>query len=229
MREFDRDVQRVPVPGFDDVDLRDLPLVVIDFETSGLSASEDRIVEYGFALFNGGKCTSQIGGFLNPGVPLSEKVQKIHGITDADLEYAPSFSEVFDLFEVVLANRIPVAYNAPFDRRFLLGELDRADKSYTLLPVYLNKTEWIDPLVWSRLLYRHAKGRKLTDMCARLGVRLDDAHRATADAKATGEVLMKLYPQIEAHTYARLIERQQNMGSTQERGYQQWNGRQGNR
>lgn len=221
MRESDRMLKRVPVLGFDDVDLYDLPLVVVDFETSGLNASKDRIVEYGFALFDGGKCISQIGGFLNPGEPLSEEVQKIHGITDADLEHAPNFFEVLDLFEVVLANRIPVAYNAPFDRRFLLGELDRTEMLYTVLPVYLDKTEWIDPLVWVRRFHKSAKSKKLTDTCARLGVKLDNAHRATSDAKATGEVLMKLAPQIKEHRYAKLIEAQQSMGSAREWGYRQ--------
>ena len=220
-------VQRVPVSDYDDVDLVDLPLAVIDFETTGFSATKGRIVEYGFALFDGGKCTAQVGGFLNPGMEIPEEVQKIHGITDADVKHAPNFSEVIELFVATLRNRVPVAYNAPFDRRFLMGELARVPISYEHLPVFDDETEWIDPLVWVRRFHKYDKGKKLTDMCSRLGVKLDDAHRAMSDAKATGEVLMKLAPKIEQRKYADLIKSQQGMSYVQDRDYKEWKSRNG--
>jgi DNA polymerase III epsilon subunit family exonuclease len=223
-------MKRVHVPGYDDVDLIDLPLAVIDFETTGFSATKGRIVEYGFALFKGGKCTTQVGGFLNPGMEIPEEAQKVHGITDEDVKHAPSFLDVVSLFVNVLDDRVPVAYNAPFDRRFLMGEIGRVDALDADVDIFEDKTEWIDPLVWVRHFFKYSKGKKLTDMCPRLGVELEGAHRAMNDAKATGEVLMKLLPKFKEAgidtKYARLIERQQNMGSAQELDYQQWRARQ---
>jgi DNA polymerase III epsilon subunit family exonuclease len=231
--------KRVPVPGFHNMSLVDLPLVVIDFETTGLDPKKDRIVEYGYAHFDKGVCTGQGGGFINPGVELTEEVQKVHGITNDMVKHAPPFFSALAMLTTVMKNRVPVAYNASFDQSFLINELKSPTVSmYQELPAFRDDTEWIDPLVWVRHFHKFAKGKKLTDMCPRLGVKLDDAHRAASDAKATGEVLMKLVENSkmsEDHMvplfslgYAALIEKQQDLAEEQERDYQQWKARQKN-
>ena len=147
-----------------------LPLAVIDFETTGLDPDKDRIVEYGVALFNDGKFLEVMGGFVNPEMPISEAASKVNGITDADVQRAPVFRFVYaHVLNIVLNGFIPVAYNAKFDREFLLQEVSRVMQEKVvertrelntmfvtpeLIRVHTNgimafnpNVEWIDPLV----------------------------------------------------------------------------------
>jgi DNA polymerase III alpha subunit (gram-positive type) len=76
-------------------------------------------------------------------------------------------------------------------------------------------TDWIDPLVWARALQAGAKGFKLVEVAARVGVDLTNAHRATDDAEATGKVLYALLANDRELTYRGLISRQRGYVSGQ--------------
>ena len=52
--------------------------------------------------------------------------------------------------------------------------------------------EWIDPLVWAREIQQGEKSRALGEVAARLGVKLENAHRASDDAEAAALVLYSL-------------------------------------
>ena len=183
-------------------------LAVIDFETTGLSASEDRILEVGVACFDGGELTDRRNWLINPGIPVPEESRAIHNISDEDLKSAPFFADVTAELRNILAGRLPVAYNAVFDRGFLHAEVGRLGPAALAdgrrPPAFEPSVTWIDPLVWVRELHQAEKGMKLTDVCARLGIALDNAHRAAADAEATGHVLLALRRQMPV-TYGELI------------------------
>jgi DNA polymerase III alpha subunit (gram-positive type) len=69
--------------------------------------------------------------------------------------------------------------------------------------------------VWSRELDKDERSHKLGEVCKRLGVPLDNAHRAASDAEATGRVLLAFAPRMPA-TYAELIRIQAQYAATQE-------------
>jgi len=52
------------------------------------------------------------------------------------------------------------------------------------LPPCAKEIEWLDPLVWARELQRDEKSRALGEVAARLGVALENAHRASDDRRA---------------------------------------------
>ncbi|MCA9600581.1 MAG: 3'-5' exonuclease, partial [Myxococcales bacterium] len=83
---------------------------------------------------------------------------------------------------------------------------------------------WIDPLVWVRELQKYEKGKKLTDVCARMGIPLEQAHRASGDAEATGKVLLALAKDLPA-TYGELIRIQTQYAAKQESEFQAWKSR----
>lgn len=184
-------------------------LAVIDFETTGLSSDTDRIIEIGVATFEGGELSGLENWMVNPGVTVSEEVLAITKIDPADLETAEPFANVVDAFRARIEGHLPVAYNASFDAGFLHSELRRlgtsADKGdEELPPAFEPGVMWIDPLVWARELQKEERGMKLVNVCARLGIPLDNAHRAASDAEAAGRVLMALAEQMPA-TYGELI------------------------
>lgn len=193
-------------------------LAVIDFETTGLQPQNDRIVEIGIARFVGGELTGLDNWIVNPGIPIPAEARAVHNISDEEIAHASSFVAVVDELRDKLAGHLPVAYNAGFDRAFLHAELARAAVQPTggnLPPAFAPDVVWIDPLVWSRELFRHERGHKLTDACARLGITQGTAHRAASDAEAAGRVLLALAERLPA-SYGELIRLQGQSAARQE-------------
>ena len=89
-----------------------------------------------------------------------------------------------------IAGALPLAYNAEFDKKFLLEEVSRAGELKSPPPTFRRETRWVDPLSWARELQKEEKSRALGDVCARLGITLENAHRATDDAEAAGHVMV---------------------------------------
>ncbi len=55
-----------------DVIWKDTPLVVIDFETTGLKADEDRVLEVGLVCIDGGIVTESKNWLVNPAMPVPD-------------------------------------------------------------------------------------------------------------------------------------------------------------
>jgi len=167
------------------------PLVVFDTETTGFPNNGARIVEIGIACFIGGQCVSTWGTLLNPGEPIPESASKIHGITDSDVADAPSFLDVLPAVLYHMSDGWPTAYNATFDRAMWRNEMEIADIDLPPHVMFDESLSWLDPLTWIRHI-DGGWGNKLTQACKRHGVDIENAHRATDDAKATGELIYKV-------------------------------------
>jgi DNA polymerase-3 subunit epsilon len=181
-------------------------LAIIDFETTGLTPETDRVIEIGVACFDAGRLTKLQNWLVNPGIPIPEESRAIHNISDEELANAPRFETVAVELAEVLRDHIPVAYNAAFDRSFLQAELKRlAGLAFAPIPpAFIADVVWVDPLVWVRELFQEEKSRKLTDVSARLGIPLDNAHRAASDAEAAGRVLLALVDKLPV-TYGEMV------------------------
>ena len=177
--------------------LVDQPLAVIDTETTGRDPSRgDRVIEIGIVYFDRGEVSARHSLLVDPGIPIPADSTAVHGITDAHVKGKPRFDAIVREVIGLLAGRIPVAYNAGFDRGFVFSEMRKAgvalNNDRSLPPALRNNVEWIDPLVWARALQTNAKGYKLGEVAARLNVSIVQAHRATDDAEAAGQVLFAL-------------------------------------
>lgn len=193
-------------------------LVVLDFETTGLDPEIDRVVEIGLACFRGGELEASKNWLVNPGIPISDESKAITGISDEMVADAPAFGDVWAEVAEQLMGRIPVAYNHPFDSKFLWNECRRIGlppRGAELPPACSDEGVWIDPLVWAREIQKEEKGHKLGDVCARLGVSLENAHRASFDAEAAGRVLFALAPSM-PDRYGDLLRVQQRYAATQD-------------
>ncbi|MBI5516321.1 MAG: 3'-5' exonuclease [Deltaproteobacteria bacterium] len=196
-----------------DAPWRSLPLAVIDTETTGRDASRgDRVVELAVVHFRDGAVEARHALLVNPGVPIPAEASAVHGITDDKVRGEPPFEAVLPRVLTMLEGRIPVAYNAGFDRAFLFAEMRRAGRPVTRSaegpPALRRSTDWLDPLVWARALSPAARGFKLGEVAARLGVELAQAHRATDDAEAAGNVFYALLAGEPTLTYRALVSRQ---------------------
>ncbi len=199
---------------------------VIDFETTGLDPAVDRVLEMGIVCFEDGVMTASQNWLIHPTIPVPESASAVHGITDEMLAGQPRFEEIWPEIRVHLEGRLPVAYNAGFDKKFLLAELERIGETTWgehLPPAMQAEVEWIDPLVWARELFPD-QSAKLGEICAHLGITLDGAHRAANDAEATGKVLLAMSDRMPV-AYAELIRVQVRYAAQQNVDLAIWRGR----
>lgn len=195
----------------------ELPIALIDVETTGTDASVDRVVEVGIAIARGGKITSRKNWLVNPGRPIPKEASDVHKITDDVVKDAPSFDAVAVEIAGMLAGCVPAAYNAAFDRAFLASELARAGFMHESLPPALRKNvEWLDPLVWARELQPEERSRALGEVAVRLGIAIDQAHRASEDAEAALKVMLAFgRDQRVPSTYSALVQEQRRIALAQ--------------
>jgi DNA polymerase-3 subunit epsilon len=202
----------------------DLPVACIDTETTGRDVAIDRVVEIGVVVGTAGGVLRRLSWLVNPGVPIPAESTAVHGIKDDDVRDARTFAEVLPEVLDALRGAIPAAYNAGFDRAFLLAEIARTGVVLEEAPpAFRREVEWIDPLVLARELYVDEQSRALGEMAARLGVELVKAHRATDDAEAALLVLYALGkdPRV-PRGYAALVQEQRRLGRLQDEARKFW-------
>ena len=172
------------------------PIAVFDLETTGLDHKESRIVTACAALIDasGQVIGNDLEWLANPGIPIPIEASSVHGITTEIAEAnGRDLKEVVE--EIVTTLRgyfnagVPVvAYNAPYDFTILRNHANLFGLNWPedLSPI-------IDPLVIDKKLDRYRSGKRRLEIVAEFyGVKLDDAHNATADAVAAGQIAQAL-------------------------------------
>jgi DNA polymerase-3 subunit epsilon len=174
------------------------PRAPFDFESTGVDVENDRVVTACVALLRpaAGKWDVKVKSWLiNPGIDIPDGASEIHGITTAHAkEHGTDPAETLDLIagELALAQSrgIPVVgSNLAYDNTLLDRELRRH-----LLPTMEERLgrplgPCIDVYVIDKAIDPYRKGsRKLVDLCANYGVRIDNAHDSTFDALAAARV-----------------------------------------
>ncbi len=165
------------------------PIVVLDFETTGLDTRNDRIIEIGAVRLAAGRIVDDLSILVNPGMLLKPKIVEITGITDQMLRDQPGITEVMPKLLDFIGDCPIAAHNADFDYAILQSELRRQgiEREYTV----------IDTLAYARKLYPELKSHRLGAVCKRLGVSLKNAHRAVHDATATARCLQQMLEETE--------------------------------
>jgi DNA polymerase III subunit epsilon len=156
-----------------------LNYIVIDFETTGLDYKVEQITEV--ALIKYDEEFNEIGSFnsivkLEKGRVLSDFIKNLTGLTEEYLENGIDELDAFLAIDKLMdKDSVVVAQYAPFDLAYMA--------KYGLIPEkYIctkSLTSQVEPTVSSSLI----------PTCERLGIPLENAHRAFADVRATAELL----------------------------------------
>ncbi|MDD4081443.1 MAG: PolC-type DNA polymerase III [Eubacteriales bacterium] len=162
----------------------DEPIIVLDFETTGLNPYSDRIIEIGAVKLAGGQILDSFSTLVNPGVPLSQEIINITGIKDAMLIDAPKAGKALEGLTAFAGDSPLAAHNARFDMSFLRAELARLGKTFD--------SPQLDTLAFAQRLYPQLRSYRLSALCKALGVQLKNAHRAVQDATATAQCLARM-------------------------------------
>lgn len=148
-------------------------VIVLDTETTGLSVSDNELIEISAALLSGREVVARFDTFVRPGVPIPPEITQLTSITNADVAGAPTAEEaVRDLAEFVQGRPV-VAHNATFDRSFI--ESVRGGVNVTDI--------WIDSLALSRIALPRLASHKLAFMADLFGCS-GVSHRANDDVDA---------------------------------------------
>ena len=170
----------------------------LDVETTGMDASSDAIIELAMLLF-GYDAEGRVTGveeafdrFEDPGRPIPPEIQKLTGITDADVQ-----GQAFDNAEVerfrASANLV-IAHNARFDRSFI----DRRFPAFADMPWACSQAD----VPWRAMGLESAK---LEYLVYRMG-RFYDGHRAIEDCHAGVFLLAQSAPTGEGTFMQRLLD-----------------------
>ncbi|HCN90959.1 MAG TPA: DNA polymerase III subunit epsilon [Oxalobacteraceae bacterium] len=163
------------------------PIVMIDFETTGMSpANGDRITEVAALRITGGRVVERFVSLVNCQVRVPSYITALTGITQSMVNAAPPASLVVPELLRFIGTDALSAHNASFDERFLLAE----SRNLGLMPAH---DSLICSLKLSRRLFPGLPSYKLASLSAALGIRFRSAaHRAEADAEVTAQVLLHI-------------------------------------
>ncbi len=169
----------------------DLPLeaatfVVVDLETTGLSARTSEICEIGAVRLRGLETAGTFETFVRPRMALAPVITQLTGIRNADLRGAPSADVAMRRFLAFAGDCVLVAHNARFDMSFLDRAVERMESRRLAAPV-------LDTVPLARALLNGRAGRtSLASLSRFFGTSVQPCHRALADAQATAEILVAL-------------------------------------
>ena len=158
--------------------------IVFDTETTGLSASQERMTEIGAVRVRNGEIVEEFNTFVNPGKPIPPKITELTGITDEMVRDAPSEEEAVRAFLEFAGEHILIAHNAPFDMSFLSSALHRAGME--------RRFTYLDTVPPCRNLLPQLKKVKLDLVAEHLGLGDFNHHRASDDARMLAMILLKL-------------------------------------
>ncbi len=178
------DDSAIVVEEADERDLSTGTYVVLDVETTGLNKFHDMITEIGAVRIENGKEVAEFSQLVNPKRPIPEKVVELTGVTDAMVRDMPTIDQVIKSFAGFCEGAVLVAHNAPFDMAFFKRAFLGAGLSF--------EYPKMDTLIFARNQLKDLRSYKLGNLCKHFGIPLTKAHRAVHDARATGQLLLRL-------------------------------------
>lgn len=165
----------------------DQPIVMLDFETTGLSTlAGDRITEVAALRIVDGAVTERYVTLINCGVRVPSFVTALTGISQRMVDSAPPVAQVLPRLLDFIGDDALAAHNASFDARFLQAESQRLG----LTPRHRGL---ICSLKLARRMLPGQPSYKLGGLADALNIRYRGAaHRAEADAEVSTRLLLHI-------------------------------------
>ncbi len=163
---------------------KDLTFIAFDTETTGRYPIESEICEIAAVKFVHGEVVETFSTLIKPQRKMSEEVIKIHGITNEMVSHAPTIEQQIKGFHSFIGETTLVGHHSPFDLGFIAIEFEKAGLRFPQTPVVCSSR-------LARAVIKDSVNHKLQTLIPHLGLTQGSAHRATDDAQACGELLLK--------------------------------------
>jgi len=163
------------------------PIVMLDFETTGLSPDMgDRITEVAALRIVDGRIVDRYVSLVNCNVRIPSFITGLTGITQRMVDTAPPVADVLPQLLDFIGGDALSAHNASFDEKFLRAESARLG----MTPAHVGT---VCSLKLSRRVFPNMASYKLGQLSGQLGIRFNGAaHRAEADAEVAAQVLVHI-------------------------------------
>ena len=161
----------------------DTTYCVLDLETTGFSATTEKITEVGIMKVKNGEVIDEFSTFVNPEKHIPERVTEVTNITDEMVADSETIEKIFPKILEFLGDdkeTVIVAHNANFD----VGFLKQNAKSLG----YKFEYTYLDTLSLAKDLFPDYKKYKLGKIAENLGIKVEVAHRALDDVDTTVKV-----------------------------------------
>ena len=161
----------------------DTTYCVLDLETTGFSATTEKITEVGIMKVKNGEVIDEFSTFVNPEKHIPERVTEVTNITDEMVADAETIEKVFPKILEFLGDEketVIVAHNANFDVGFL--------KQNAKVLGHKFEYTYLDTLSLAKDLFPDYKKYKLGKIAENLGIKVEVAHRALDDVDTTVKV-----------------------------------------
>ena len=171
--------------------LKDVTYYVLDLETTGFSAVNEKITEIGIMKVKDGEVLDEFACFVNPEKHIPQRVQEVTNITDEMVADAETIDKVFPKMLEFIGNdknAVLVAHNAGFDIGFL--------KQNAKVLGYEFDYTYLDTLSLAKDLFPEYKKYKLGKIADNLGIKVEVAHRALDDVDTTVKVFRVMLDMI---------------------------------
>ena len=166
----------------------DNTFVVFDIETTGFDNKKCKIIEIGAVKVKDGEVVDRFSEFVDPEVPIPEKITELTSITDNMVKGADKIETLLPRFKEFCEGCVLVAHNAKFD----IGFMKEKSRQMGLTFDY----PYMDTLTLARAMYPGLKNYKLDTISNHLQVILENHHRAVDDAGATAEIFIKMSDEL---------------------------------
>ena len=182
--------------------------ISFDLETTGLNPDKDKITEIAACRFINGEFTEEFTTLINPGIPIPKNITALTGITNKMVEDAPSINDALPDFMKFIGSTPLVAQNINFDYNFINKNLQGSNSPFSEIPLY-------DTLSLARGFIYFYNSFSLGSLCDYYGIKIENAHRASADALCTGKLFVYLLQEALSKPLT-LIQRIENLFSNSE-------------
>ena len=154
--------------------------VVFDLETTGLDATNDRIIEIGALKYQNNELVDEFSVLINPEVKLPPVITRITGLSDEDLQDKNTIESVLPEFLSFIEDYTLIAHNSEFDLGFIEENIKRLN-----LEMINNKN--IDTIEIARKYIPKAYNYKLETLKKYFHLEFG-SHRSVDDCKTTNYV-----------------------------------------
>lgn len=185
----------------------DTTYCVLDLETTGFSATTEKITEVGIMKVKNGEIIDKFSCFVNPEKHIPQRVTEVTNITDDMVKDAETIEKVFPKILEFIEGSVLVAHNAPFDMGFL--------KQNAKALGYEFDYTYLDTLSLAKDLFPDYKKYKLGKIAENLGIKVEVAHRALDDVDTTVKVFNVMIDMLKKRG-AKTVDNIDEVSSTEE-------------
>lgn len=157
---------------------------IVDIETTGGSSRSHGITEIAILNHDGRNVVNSFHTLINPECYIPPGITMLTGITNEMVRNAPKFYEVAkEIFEITEGS-VFVAHSVNFDYSFIREAFKSLGGNFQRKKLCTARL--------SRKVFPGYSSYSLGNICAHLGIKINDRHRAYGDAEAT----VKLFERI---------------------------------